>query len=261
MKYVMQNILAALTLSAIAFANAGAHATYIGYSGAPGRGYCASTCHGSTGGTIQAAGFPAEYQPNQVYTVTISHSGGTTITQFNGSCRVGTGTTNAGLIGAGTSTVTYSTSGETNGIHLSSQALDSATFLWTAPPAGTGEVRLYIAGHQGAASGANTAFTLIASEATSGVPVPAGTPAGPSMANYPNPFRAQTTIGYALPRASRVLLEIYDPSGRLVKSFAAEQTAGPHAFVWEAEDAPAGTYFCRLQTGDRTETTLLSVVR
>jgi hypothetical protein len=148
-------------LASIAFG----HPTYIGYSGAPGSsGTCASSCHGSSGGTIQIEGFPAEYVPGQSYTITISHNGGNEIRQFNGSCRIGTGSSNAGAISAGTNTITYNTSGETNGIHLSSISLDSGSFQWAAPAQGTGDVRLYVAGHQGNYSGANTNIIQVSSE-------------------------------------------------------------------------------------------------
>lgn len=147
------------------------HANYTGYSGAPGsNGLCASSCHGTTGGTIQITGFPAEYVPDQVYTLTVSHSGGTSIRQFNGSCRIGTGSANAGVISSGTNTITYNVSGETNGIHFTTTNLETATFDWTAPGAGTGEVRLYIAGLQGSSGGQNSNFVLTANEQVTSVP-------------------------------------------------------------------------------------------
>ena len=142
------------------------HATNIGYSGAPdSHGTCASSCHGTTGGTIQISGFPSEYVPGQTYTVTISHFSGSSIRQFNGSCRVGTGSTNAGTIVEGANTATYNIAVETNGIHLSAAGHNSGDFEWTAPALGTGTVRLYIAGMQGTtSSGQNTALVLVATE-------------------------------------------------------------------------------------------------
>jgi hypothetical protein len=142
------------------------HATYTGYSGAPGsHGTCASSCHGTTGGTIQISGFPSEYVPGQAYTITISHFSGTSIRQFNGSCRVGTGSTNAGTIVEGTNTATYNIAVETNGIHLSAAGHNSGDFEWTAPTQGTGTVRLYIAGLQGtSSSGPNTTLVLVCTE-------------------------------------------------------------------------------------------------
>ena len=229
-----------------------AHANYIGYSGAPGSsGRCASSCHGAAGGTIQATGFPTEYVPGQVYTVTISHSAGVAIRQLNGSCRIGTGSVNAGVIAAGTNTVTYNTPVETNGIHLSSIDLDTGTFDWTAPVAGTGEVRLYIAGHQGSTSGANTDLVLVATEPGAGILDGGPVSAVPLIAlgNYPNPFSGETTIRYILPHAAPVRLEIFDLLGRTVESYAAEQAAGAHSLTWIADRFSPGIYFCRIEAG------------
>jgi hypothetical protein len=153
-----------------------AHANFTGYSGAPGgSGTCAGSCHGSSGGTVTVTGFPAQYSPGQSYLITIQRVSGSSIANFNGSCRIGTGSQNAGTISAGTLTATYNVSGETNGIHLSSNNQTSATFNWAAPASGTGTVRLYVAAHQGTASGANTVIVQVSDESAS-VPGPATNP-------------------------------------------------------------------------------------
>jgi hypothetical protein len=233
------------------------HATYVGYSGAPGAsGRCASSCHGAGGGTIQVSGFPTAYVSGQIYTINISHSGGTTIRQFNGSCRIGTGSQNAGVIGAGTRTVTYNTSGETNGIHLTAINQDSCTFRWTAPPAGTGTVRLFIAGQQGSSSGANSTLTLSATEQITGIDGADETSRDFSISNnYPNPFNAQTTIQYDLSRQSTVSIEIYDILGHRIDVFANEkQNAGRHSVIWDSNGRASGIYFYKIDTGDLAET-------
>ena len=145
-----------------------AHLTYIGYSGAPGsRGQCAYQCHAQHdfAPTITVTGFPATYTPGQQYTIAIAHSGGSAIAQFNSSVRVGTSSTNAGILAAGTGTSTYTHTQETNGIHFSSTNQNSGTFLWTAPIAGTGDVRLYWAGLQGnLTTGSDTLVVLVSHE-------------------------------------------------------------------------------------------------
>jgi hypothetical protein len=144
-----------------------ASTSYTGYSGAPGsRGSCASTCHGNLGGTIVVEGFPETYQPGQTYEIWVRHTGGSSIRNFNASVRVGTGSETAGLIAAGYGTETYSRTQEPNGVHLSRSRRDSCSFNWTAPPGGTGPVRLYLAGLQGGESGNNTDLVLVADEAT-----------------------------------------------------------------------------------------------
>jgi hypothetical protein len=163
-----------------------AHSTYTGYSGAPGRQTCASSCHGSSGGTVTAVGFPATYAPGQQYQITLRHSGGSTIQNFNASVRIGTGSSNAGTIMAGMNCGTYNVSGETNGVHLSSTGRDSALFMWTAPAAGTGAVKLYVGAHQSSsASGANTTIQVTAQEAAS----------APGLATNPYPADNATNVG------------------------------------------------------------------
>jgi hypothetical protein len=146
--------------------SATAHITYTGRSGAPGRQTCASSCHGIGTGNVVLSGFPATYTPSQTYLITIERTAGAAIANFNGSCRIGTGTNNAGVITAGTGTSTYNVTGETNGIHMTTGNLNSATFNWTAPTAGTGSVTLYVGAHQdNIADGPNNAFLIVSDEA------------------------------------------------------------------------------------------------
>ncbi len=136
-----------------------------GYSGAPGSsGTCAISCHGSSGGTIAVTGFPTYYSPGQDYTVTIRHSSGVSIANFNCSIRIGTGSTNAGTITAGLNTSTYNVTGETNGVHFSARDRDSGNFTWTAPDTGTGTCRLYLGGLQGSSNGQNSTIVQVTNE-------------------------------------------------------------------------------------------------
>ncbi|MCB9357607.1 MAG: hypothetical protein H6505_03450 [Calditrichaeota bacterium] len=144
-----------------------AHANYTGRSGAPGRQTCASSCHGGPNvNTVAIVGFPTEYVPGQDYLLTIRKMSGGTIVNFNASCRIGeTGTANAGVIGSGLNTSTYNVSGETNGVHFSSSNRDSGQFVWTAPAAGTGLVKLYAGAIQTDVDGDNSRIILTATEA------------------------------------------------------------------------------------------------
>jgi hypothetical protein len=74
--------------------------------------------------------------------------------------------------------------------------------------------------------------------------------------NYPNPFNPQTFIEFALPRAGRVTLRIYDGRGRLVRTLVDEvRGAGPHRVRWDGADdggraAASGVYHYVLKTAD-----------
>jgi hypothetical protein len=236
------------------------HASFIGYSGAPGTsGTCAGSCHGSSGGTITVSGFPASYVPGQAYTIVVRHTGGSTISQFNGSVRRGTGSTNAGTITAGTNTSTYNTSGETNGIHLSSTNRDSGRFTWTAPAAGTGSVKLYLGGLQGSYSGLNTAITQTATEQVTGVE--AGSEPTLRVSVFgPNPFSSHTNISFGLARAGHARLSIHNAAGTEVRTLVDDRLdAGRYSVDWDGRSnsgrkVAAGIYCSRLVTGSGTAT-------
>lgn len=241
-------ILAAILMTALLLY---ARTDYTGYSGAPGSyGTCAYSCHGTIGGgTIQINGFPTEYVPLQTYNVTIFHTGGNQISQFNGSCRAGFGTQNAGVISAASRTETYNVAVETNGIHFSTASQDTAAFDWTAPHLGTGEVRLYIAGQQDGQYGPNTILVLVANEQHTNVEGnPTLNPARIALLPaYPNPFNASTVLTYEVIRDGRITLTICDISGNSVATlFDGIQSPGQHRVTWDASGIASGIYFCQM---------------
>jgi len=86
--------------------------------------------------------------------------------------------------------------------------------------------------------------------------------------NIPNPFNPQTEIYFVLPVESLVHLTVYNMSGRLVKTLVNHETMrrGDHARIWDGEDqqgvpVPSGTYFCRLDTQDQSETIKMTLVK
>jgi len=67
--------------------------------------------------------------------------------------------------------------------------------------------------------------------------------------NYPNPFNPSTMISYQLAKNSKVLLKIYDASGREIKTLLnKQQPAGEHTITFNARDLSSGIYFYRLIT-------------
>lgn len=83
-------------------------------------------------------------------------------------------------------------------------------------------------------------------------------PAQPCLwQNYPNPFNQQTTLRYNVPTASRVELQIFDITGRQVRTLIRKyESAGQHQVTWDGLDthgrpAASGIYFYRLQVGDK----------
>ena len=65
--------------------------------------------------------------------------------------------------------------------------------------------------------------------------------------NYPNPFNPSTTIGFNLPRDSRIKLEVFNTLGqRVAELLSGEFKAGFREVVWHATVA-SGMYFYRIE--------------
>jgi flagellar hook assembly protein FlgD len=83
----------------------------------------------------------------------------------------------------------------------------------------------------------------------------------------PNPFFGSAVVELQLAQESRVAVEIYDLSGRLVESLAnGAFGAGAHRFVWNGEndsgsDVPSGVYVCRGNFQDRVKATKVVLAR
>ena len=80
--------------------------------------------------------------------------------------------------------------------------------------------------------------------------------------NYPNPFNPATEIGYTLPVAASVRLEVFDMTGRLAVTLVdGVRTAGTHTERLDASGLPSGTYVYRLTTGSETLTRMLTITK
>jgi hypothetical protein len=90
--------------------------------------------------------------------------------------------------------------------------------------------------------------------------VPVSPPANPvlvySFALHlprPNPFNVSTAIGYELPAASFVSLNVYDTSGRLVSTLIdGWREAGTHETTFEGSKLASGIYLAKLEAGEYT---------
>jgi hypothetical protein len=85
--------------------------------------------------------------------------------------------------------------------------------------------------------------------------------------NYPNPFRGQTTLEYALPEQQAVQLVIYDVLGRRIRTLVQEeQRPGLHRVSWNGRNdagqpVSSGVYLGRLTVDGQTKIQRLVLVR
>ncbi|MBU0708108.1 T9SS type A sorting domain-containing protein, partial [Patescibacteria group bacterium] len=80
--------------------------------------------------------------------------------------------------------------------------------------------------------------------------------------NYPNPFNPTTEIGFSLPQAADVRIEIYNTLGQRVAVLVDEHLgAGHHARVWDASTNASGVYFYRLVTEGYAETRKMMLLK
>jgi hypothetical protein len=83
-----------------------------------------------------------------------------------------------------------------------------------------------------------------------------------SLSSYPNPFRQQATVEYALPEAQEVRLVLYDVLGREVAVLEnGRKDAGHHTVRLNADQLASGVYFGRLKAGNKQLTQKITVVR
>ncbi len=80
--------------------------------------------------------------------------------------------------------------------------------------------------------------------------------------NYPNPFNPFTKITYQIPKSSFVKLNIYDITGRLVKTLVNEvKEQGTHSVTFNGSGLASGTYFYRLESGQFAEIKKMILVK
>jgi hypothetical protein len=100
----------------------------------------------------------------------------------------------------------------------------------------------------------NGIWTLPRSELPGAAGVADGDATSPfSLRSHPNPYMEETTIRYVLPAAGEVDIRILDAAGRKVGEIRRSgQASGPHEARFDGSRLPAGVYFVRLRSGERT---------
>ncbi|MGE5353700.1 MAG: T9SS type A sorting domain-containing protein, partial [Acidobacteriota bacterium] len=69
--------------------------------------------------------------------------------------------------------------------------------------------------------------------------------------NYPNPFNPSTVINYQIPKASKVMLKIYDMLGKEVTTLVNEyKEQGRYSVEFNASNLPSGTYIYEIRANN-----------
>ena len=80
--------------------------------------------------------------------------------------------------------------------------------------------------------------------------------------NYPNPFNPSTNISFYLPEERPVRLGIYNIVGQQVALLLDDTIQpGEHSVVWNAVNNPSGIYIVQLETGNRTLTRKITLIK
>lgn len=82
------------------------------------------------------------------------------------------------------------------------------------------------------------------------------------LQNYPNPFNPVTLIRYAIPRAGRVRIEIFNILGQRVHTLMdSDQTPGYHAMTFDGSSLASGLYIYRMQADGFSEVRRMILTR
>jgi hypothetical protein len=81
--------------------------------------------------------------------------------------------------------------------------------------------------------------------------------------NYPNPFNPTTKINFSLPADSKVSLDIYDITGKMVATLINNEfkTANYYTVEFNASNLSSGTYFYSFKAGNILETKKMVLVK
>jgi len=85
--------------------------------------------------------------------------------------------------------------------------------------------------------------------------------------NYPNPFNPTTTISFALPKAGKVQLSVFNLLGQEVKTLVSgDLAAGNQSVVWDGtnehgQSVASGIYFYRIAAGDFSQTKKMMMLK
>jgi len=80
--------------------------------------------------------------------------------------------------------------------------------------------------------------------------------------NYPNPFNPLTKINFSIPKSTKVVMQVYDILGKLVKTLVNDfKEAGSHNVSFDGTGLASGVYFYRIEAGSFIESKKMVLVK
>lgn len=81
--------------------------------------------------------------------------------------------------------------------------------------------------------------------------------------NYPNPFNPSTKISFEIPKDSKVSIQLFDMTGRLVGTLLNNENyqAGYYTVQFNGAELASGTYFYRISAGEFTATKKMQLIK
>lgn len=231
-----------------------------GRTGSPGDNglTCASAgCHGATattGSNLFLTGVPAAgYNPGQTYTVQVNFSG-----TGNKGFQISPQNQAGALLGELINTTTSGNQGTQTvggGKYITHRLAQSAasgswSFQWRAPAAGTGPVTFYGAFVNGRNSGLRTQAITVQENLAASI---GETGKLQQFRMYPNPVNDRLTLSYSLERSEKVIIKLYDITGREALMLLNEQQeAGEHQMSYDLKpQLNPGVYFVSVDAGGK----------
>lgn len=172
------------------------------------------------------------------------------------------------LFGVTSVTIEYSIDGGASWLPVAVVVPNSGTHAWTVPNTPSTQARVRVSASDAIPNvGLDVSDLNFTIQSQSGV-AESLIPAVTSLeANYPNPFFRSTVIPYGLRADSRVRVDIFDVTGRLVRSLVdRDDTAGLRQITWDGTDGgggrvASGVYLVRFVADGRVQTRSVRVVR
>jgi hypothetical protein len=235
-------------------------------------------CHSTfplntAGATLEILDVPQSYLPDTLYTLRVRMTStfaaprrwGFQVTAVRATDGQGAGTFDiagiAGLqvvLGAGGFASRRYVEHNSNGTFDNNLGPVEWTLRWRAPKPAAGRIFFFVAGNAANSNDLNTGDHIYTSRDTTDASPLLDAPSPPLSgldvleSALPNPFRTVTTLRYALARAGRAELAIFDAQGRIVRTLVnREQPAGRGSATWDGGtngggSAAPGLYFARL---------------